>query len=68
MCLLTGLQKFNCKAGPLAINQYLTILDCFTNGKGDTAQVFNQFYEMEMPRYFASRFSKTKKKAVVLLG
>jgi len=35
------------KLGPLAKNQYLTILDCFTNGKGGTAQVFNQFYEKD---------------------
>lgn len=33
------------KLGPLAENQQLTILDCFTNGKGDKADVFNKFYE-----------------------
>ena len=31
--------------GPLAKNQNLTILDCFTNGKGDRSEVFNKFYE-----------------------
>ncbi|MFH2093116.1 MAG: helix-turn-helix domain-containing protein [Pseudomonadota bacterium] len=35
------------KLGPLAQNQQLTILDCFTNGKGDKAQVFNKFYEKD---------------------
>ena len=33
------------RLGPLAENQHLTILDCFTNGKGDKAQIFNKFYE-----------------------
>lgn len=33
--------------GPLAENQQLTILDCFTNGKGDKADVFNKFYEKD---------------------
>lgn len=35
------------KLGPLARNQQLTILDCFTNGKGDKAEVFNKFYEKD---------------------
>ncbi len=35
------------KLGPLAENQQLTILDCFTNGKGDKAEVFNKFYEKD---------------------
>lgn len=35
------------KLGPLAQNQQLTILDCFTNGKGDKAEVFNKFYEKD---------------------
>lgn len=35
------------KLGPLAQNQQLTILDCFTNGKGDKAHVFNKFYEKD---------------------
>ena len=35
------------KLGPLAENQLLTILDCFTNGKGDKAPVFNKFYEKD---------------------
>lgn len=33
--------------GPLAENQQLTILDCFTNGKGDKAEVFRKFYEKD---------------------
>jgi KaiC/GvpD/RAD55 family RecA-like ATPase len=33
--------------GPLAQNQHLTILDCFTNGKGDRSEVFNKFYEKD---------------------
>ena len=33
--------------GPLAQNQNLTILDCFTNGKGDGSEVFNKFYEKD---------------------
>lgn len=33
--------------GPLAENPQLTILDCFTNGKGDKAEVFNKFYEKD---------------------
>ncbi len=33
------------KLGPLAENQQLTILDCFTNGKGDKAEVFDKFFE-----------------------
>ncbi|WP_022667853.1 helix-turn-helix domain-containing protein [Desulfospira joergensenii] len=35
------------KLGGLAENQQLTILDCFTNGKGDNAQIFNKFYEKD---------------------
>ncbi len=35
------------KLGVLAENQQLTILDCFTNGKGDKAQIFNKFYEKD---------------------
>lgn len=35
------------KLGPLAKNNQLTILDCFTNGKGDKAQIFNRFYEKD---------------------
>lgn len=31
--------------GPLARNNNLTILDCFTQGKGDSSEVFEQFYE-----------------------
>lgn len=33
--------------GPLAESQKLTILDCFTNGKGDRSDVFNKFYEKD---------------------
>lgn len=33
--------------GTLAENPQLTILDCFTNGKGDKASVFNKFYEKD---------------------
>jgi len=33
--------------GPLAESQNLTILDCFTNGKGDRSEVFNKFYEKD---------------------
>jgi transcriptional regulator with XRE-family HTH domain len=35
------------KLGSLAKNQQLTVLDCFTNGKGDQAQIFNKFYEKD---------------------
>ena len=35
------------KLGPLAENQELIILDCFTNGKGDKSEVFNKFYEKD---------------------
>ena len=31
--------------GPLAENPFLTILDCFTYGKGEGAEVFLKFYE-----------------------
>ncbi|MCP3922891.1 MAG: helix-turn-helix domain-containing protein [Desulfobacterales bacterium] len=33
--------------GPYAENQNLTILDCFTMGKGDGSEVFNRFYEKD---------------------
>jgi transcriptional regulator with XRE-family HTH domain/KaiC/GvpD/RAD55 family RecA-like ATPase len=33
--------------GPLAESQNFTILDCFTNGKGDRSDVFNKFYEKD---------------------
>lgn len=33
--------------GSLAESQNLTILDCFTNGKGDCSDVFNRFYEKD---------------------
>ncbi len=31
--------------GPLAESHYLTILDCFTHGKGDGSEVFSKFYQ-----------------------
>jgi DNA-binding XRE family transcriptional regulator/KaiC/GvpD/RAD55 family RecA-like ATPase/quercetin dioxygenase-like cupin family protein len=31
--------------GPFAESQFLTILDCFTHGKGDGSQIFSKFYE-----------------------
>ncbi len=37
--------------GPLAQSQQLTVLDCFTNGKGDKAEVFNKFYEKDGAQY-----------------
>ncbi|BBO82871.1 hypothetical protein DSCO28_34370 [Desulfosarcina ovata subsp. sediminis] len=33
--------------GPMAESQYLTILDCFTHGKGDGSEVFSKFYEKD---------------------
>jgi transcriptional regulator with XRE-family HTH domain len=33
--------------GPLAESQYMTILDCFTQGKGDGSEVFSKFYEKD---------------------
>lgn len=33
--------------GPLAESQTLTILDCFTHGKGDGSNVFKKFYEKD---------------------
>jgi len=33
--------------GPLAESQNFTILDCFTNGKGNRSEVFNRFYEKD---------------------
>ncbi len=33
--------------GPLAENAGLTILDCFTHGKGDGSAVFSKFYEKD---------------------
>ncbi len=35
--------------GPLATNPLLTILDCFTNGKGEGAEVFLSYYEQKDP-------------------
>ncbi|BDD85709.1 helix-turn-helix domain-containing protein [Desulfofustis limnaeus] len=33
--------------GPLAESQNLTILDCFSNGKGDRSDVFDKFYQKD---------------------
>ena len=33
--------------GELAENQYLTVLDCFTHGKGDGSEIFSSFYEKD---------------------
>jgi len=33
------------KLGPLAASPHLTILDCFTNGKGASSEIFLRFYE-----------------------
>jgi transcriptional regulator with XRE-family HTH domain len=35
----------------LAENQQLTILDCFTHGKGDGSDIFSQFYEKDGARW-----------------
>jgi len=35
------------KLGSLAESPHLTILDCFTCGKGDGSEVFNKFYEKD---------------------
>ena len=37
--------------GPLAESQNFTILDCFTNGKGDRSEVFNKFYEKDRAQW-----------------
>ena len=37
------------KLGPLAKNKYLTILDCFSFGKGEGAEVFLKFYQEDRP-------------------
>jgi transcriptional regulator with XRE-family HTH domain/KaiC/GvpD/RAD55 family RecA-like ATPase len=39
------------KLGPLAQSQHLTILDCFTHGKGDGSEIFNKFYEKNGARW-----------------
>jgi transcriptional regulator with XRE-family HTH domain/KaiC/GvpD/RAD55 family RecA-like ATPase len=38
------------KLGPLAKNRYLTILDCFSFGKGEGADVFLKFYQEPAPK------------------
>jgi len=37
--------------GPLAKNPLLTVLDCFTNGKGEGAEVFLSYYEQKDPEW-----------------
>lgn len=37
--------------GPLAESKYFTILDCFTQGKGDGSEVFEKFYEKDGARW-----------------
>ena len=37
--------------GPLAENQQLTIVDCFTHGKGDGSDIFSKFYEKDGARW-----------------
>lgn len=34
--------------GPLAENEQLTLLDCFTYGKGDGSEVFSRFYKKDI--------------------
>lgn len=48
------------KLGPLAENQFLTILDCFTYGKGAGSEVFLKFYE-ETESRFPCRIIKVDK-------
>jgi transcriptional regulator with XRE-family HTH domain len=38
------------KLGPLAANKQLTILDCFTHGKGAGAEIFRNFYRQKAPK------------------
>jgi len=35
------------KLGSLAKSEFLTILDCFTNGKGEGSEIFQQFYKQK---------------------
>jgi transcriptional regulator with XRE-family HTH domain/KaiC/GvpD/RAD55 family RecA-like ATPase len=37
--------------GHLSESQHLTVLDCFTHGKGDGSDVFSQFYEKDGARW-----------------
>jgi len=37
--------------GPLAESQHLTILDCFTHGKGDGSELFSKFFEKDGARW-----------------
>lgn len=39
------------KLGALAQNPQLTILDCFTHGKGAGSEVFLKFYQKKMPKW-----------------
>ena len=45
--------------GPLADDENLIILDCFTHGKGDSSEVFNRFYDKRGKH--RQRFVKVKK-------
>ncbi|MEE8400157.1 MAG: helix-turn-helix domain-containing protein, partial [Desulfobacterales bacterium] len=38
------------RIGELGNSRYLTILDCFTNGKGEGSDVFQQFYEAKQSK------------------
>lgn len=37
--------------GPLSESQHLTILDCFTHGKGDGSELFSKFFEKDGARW-----------------
>jgi len=39
------------KLGPLANNQNLILLDCFTNGRGNKAPLFNKFYDTDRAQW-----------------
>ncbi|MDP2646497.1 MAG: helix-turn-helix domain-containing protein [Desulfobacterales bacterium] len=39
------------KLGPLAAYRAMTVLDCFTHGKGESSAVFLQFYEDKVSEY-----------------
>ncbi len=47
------------KLGSLAKNPSLTILDCFTDGKGEGADVFLKFYDLP-PENFPCRISRVR--------
>lgn len=37
--------------GPLAENQYFTLIDCFSTGKGETGELFCRFYSKDNARW-----------------